>query len=300
VTTRAGLEWAVSRNGPHWVIQYGAMASPCEILVRCEDQSEAEHLASLSFSETRRIERKFSRYNKDNVVHLINHSNGVPVAADAELARLLDYAQQCYRLSGGLFDITSGVLRRAWKFDGSQVTPDTRLIESLRPRVGWDKVQWDGTHLRLQRGMEIDLGGLGKEYAADVVAEMLFRESGAALMVNFGGDIRAIAAEGSATPWIVGIEDARKDDHAVGQIDLARGGVATSGDARRFCLVDGVRMGHILNPRTGWPVAGAPRSVTVIGDYCVEAGFLATLAMLQGPGAEEILKQQGVRYHCIR
>jgi len=298
--SKTGLEYEVRSTESHWVIAFAAMASPCEILVRCKNRSEAEHLASLSFSETRRIERKFSRYRDDNIIHAINHSRGRPVEVDEELARLLDYAEQCYRLSKGLFDITSGVLRQAWKFDGSPLEPDTRLIESLRERVGWDKVVWDGGRLELQPGMEIDLGGIGKEYAVDTVAEMLFQTSGAPLMVNFGGDIRARTAETQPVPWVVGIEDPDADGHAVGEIDLTNGGVATSGDVRRFCLVDGVRLGHILNPLTGRPVAGAPRSVTVLGDFCVEAGFLATLAMLQGVDAEKFLQEQDANYHCIR
>jgi len=268
--------------------------------VQCKDKSEAEHLASLSFLETRRIEQKFSRYRDDNVVYAINHSNGALVEADEELARMLNYAEQCYQLSEGRFDITSGILRKAWKFDGSRVTPNLPLIKSLRKRVGWDKVNWNGTSLRLQANMEIDLGGIGKEYAVDLVAELLFRQSECSLMVNFGGDIRAITSESESSPWIVGIENPEHEKSALGQIDLTNGGVATSGDARRFCLVDGVRLGHILNPRTGRPVANAPRSVTVLGDYCVEAGFLATLAMLHGAGAEKFLKEQDVKYHCIR
>ncbi|MBP7698485.1 MAG: FAD:protein FMN transferase [candidate division Zixibacteria bacterium] len=276
------------------------MASPCEILIRCRRRSEAEHVASLAAAETRRIERKLSRYRDDNIIHAINAGTGAAVEVDDELARLLTYADQCYRLSGGLFDITSGVLRRAWKFDGSTASPDRDLIESLLGRVGWEKVEWDGRRLRLQPGMEIDLGGLGKEYAADRAADLAFRASGAPLMANFGGDIRALSADPDSPPWVVGIEDPLREGTAVGRIDLSNGGVATSGDARRFCLVEGVRLGHILNPRTGWPVADAPRSVTVLGDYCVEAGFLATLAMLHGRAAEDFLAGEKVPYHCIR
>jgi len=276
------------------------MASPCDILVRCENESDAGHLASLAFTETRRIERKFSRYRDDNIVYAINNSKGTPIEADRELARLLDYADQCYRLSDGLFDITSGVLRKAWKFDGSEFKPDEDLIESLLEIVGWNKVDWDGTYLRLMPGMEIDFGGIGKEYAVDIVADILFRDSGFPLMVNFGGDIRGVTSAEQPIPWIVGIEDPKQEKSAIGQIDLTYGGIATSGDLRRFCLVDGNRMGHILNPLTGWPVAGAPRSITVVGNFCVEAGFLATLAMLQGPRAEEFLKEQDASAHCIR
>jgi len=300
MTSKLNPEYRLSRADSNWLITFSAMASPCEILIRCNDKSEADRLASLAFLETRRIETKYSRYRNDNIVHQINHSNGAPVRVDEETGRLLDYADQVFRLSDGLFDITSGVLRRAWKFDGSQVTPDEKLIESLRSLVGWERATWDGRDFRLQPGMEIDFGGIGKEYAVDLVAGKIFGASGVSLMANFGGDIRAMMADGDTTPWIVGIEDPGRDDSAVGQIDLAVGGIATSGDLRRFCYVDGVRLGHILNPLTGWPVAEAPRSVTIIGDTCVEAGLLATLAMLQGADAERFIETQGVVAHCIR
>lgn len=296
--SRSELDYKLHRTKSHWVITYAAMASPCEILIQAKNRREARHLASLAFSETRRIEDKLSRYCENNIIYALNHSNGAPVDVDEELARLLDYAEQCYRLSDGLFDVTSGVLRNAWTFDGDPISPDTGLIESLRKRVGWDKVVWNGSSLSMQPGMEIDLGGIGKEYGADKVAEMLAQASRAPLMVNFGGDIRAITSAPEQKPWIVGIEDPRTDGCAIGEIDLTNGGVATSGDARRYCLVDGVRLGHILNPLTGWPVVGAPRSVTVLGSYCVEAGFLASLAMLQGTGAEEFLKEQGATGYC--
>jgi thiamine biosynthesis lipoprotein len=293
-------ECNVFRNDSHWVIKFPAMASPCEILVRCRDRSEAEHLASLSFSETHRIERKLSRYRRDNTVHDINCSNGMAIEVDEELHRLLDYADQCYHLSSGLFDITSGVLRKAWKFDGTAYTPNTQLIESLRGQIGWNKVQWDGKKIKLEPGMEIDFGGIGKEYAVDRVAEMLHKVSGATILVNFGGDIRAITSDDNSIPWIIGIEDTKIEDGAIGQIGVTSGAVATSGDVRRYCLVNGKRLGHILNPQSGWPQSHAPKSVTVLGDYCVEAGFLATLAMLHGADAEQFLKEQEVVSHCIR
>ena len=75
---------------------------------------------------------------------------------------------------------------------------------------------------------------------------------------------------------------------------------ATSGDSRRFLLKEGVRYGHILDPRTGWPVANAPRSVTVAASSCTEAGLLATLAMLEGAGARSFLEGQGVRHWILQ
>jgi thiamine biosynthesis lipoprotein len=83
-------------------------------------------------------------------------------------------------------------------------------------------------------------------------------------------------------------------------LELSRGGLATSGDTHRFLLREGVRYGHILDPKSGWPVSDTPRSVTVAAGSCVEAGMLATFAMLQGRGAESFLEEQGVRYWCLR
>jgi thiamine biosynthesis lipoprotein len=276
------------------------MASPCEILVRIGDAGGANELASLASAETYRIEHKFSRYRDDNIIHAINNSDGVAVAVDEETARLLHYAGQCYQLSEGRFDITSGILRRAWTFDGTEVTPDPDLIASLLESVGWHQVRFDGHSVRMAPGMEIDLGGIGKEYAADRVAALVAQAAGADVLVNFGGDVRAIHRGAARRPWGVGIEAPEHSDGAVGRIEIVDGGVATSGDARRFCIVDGVRFGHILDPRTGWPVAGAPRSATVIADNCTAAGFLSTMAMLHGPDAEAFLDAQDVTHHCIR
>jgi thiamine biosynthesis lipoprotein len=296
--SKPSSSWTIATRGAHRVIAYAAMASPCEILVATKKAGEAEHLASLAFRETLRIEHKFSRYLDTGVVYAINHSDGTRVDVDGETSRLLQYAGQCFQLSEGRFDVTSGVLRRAWTFDGREVTPDHALIEKLRAQVGWNRVEFDGDSIRLERGMEIDLGGIGKEYAADRVADVLAAETSRGVMVNLGGDIRA-TRDGNQT-WTIGIEDPGHEKTALGQLQLASGGVATSGDARRFCYVNGVRLGHILDPRTGWPVAGAPRSVTVVADTCTAAGFLATLAMLHGAEAEMFLAAQDVVHHCVR
>jgi thiamine biosynthesis lipoprotein len=119
-------------------------------------------------------------------------------------------------------------------------------------------------------------------------------------MVNFGGDIRAVSSPTETTPWIVGIEGVNKDRRAAGRLELVHGAVTTSGSSYRHCFVNGRKMCHILNPRTGWPVEEAPHSVTVAADLCTEAGLLSTLAMLQGADAEEFLESQSVRFHCIR
>jgi thiamine biosynthesis lipoprotein len=154
--------------------------------------------------------------------------------------------------------------------------------------------------------MEIDLGGIGKEYAVDRAIGEAQCVSIAPVLVNFGGDLRASGPRRSGRPWRVGIEQPGADGtqteepSAVGVVELLRGALATSGDSRRFLLRDGVRYSHILEPHTGWPVADAPRSITVAAGTCVEAGTLATFAMLHGSNAESFLEGQGVPFWCLR
>jgi FAD:protein FMN transferase len=284
----------------HVLGHFRAMGGPCEVLIDTRDRATGEALVAIAADEAWRIERKFSRYRDDSVVQRLNTSGGKPVRVDAETALLLDYAVACWESSDGLFDITSGVLRQAWKFDGGSRVPDPDLVASLLERVGWQRVLWDGETLTLPAGMEIDLGGIGKEYAVDRAAIRLREQTAQAVLVNFGGDLFASAPRRGNRPWAVGIDDpAKTGEAAVARLELRQGGLATSGDARRFVMWQGRRLGHILDPRTGWPVVDAPRSVTVMAPTCIEAGSLSTLAYLRGAGAREFLVEQGVEFWIV-
>jgi thiamine biosynthesis lipoprotein len=275
------------------------MACPCEILIRTDSITDAEELGQLAHTEALRIEHKFSRYRDDNIVYAINKSGGNPVKLDEETLKLLEYAGHCHSLSEGLFDITSGILRRAWTFKGEKLKPNQKLIESLLELVGWEKIKFSRNEIVLLPGMEIDFGGIGKEYAVDKTAQLLFSSSGLPAMINFGGDITIVGSEKLKEPWCVGISDPEQPDFPVGFIEMLKGAVTTSGVSYRHCFVNGKRLGHIINPKTGWPAADAPRSVTVVGNFCMEAGMLSTLAMLYGKDAETFLIRQNVKFHCI-
>jgi len=233
------------------------------------------------------------------VIGVLNHSAGVPVELDPETTLLLQFSARCHELSGGAFDITSGVLRGAWRFDGGSRLPDAARIETLRARVGFERLRFEDGNLVVPPGMELDLGGIGKEYAVDCALALVIREFDGAALVNFGGDLAANDQPESG-PWKVGVERPETHGEARLLLDFGRGGLATSGDTHRFFEHAGKRYGHILDVRTGWPVEGAPRSVTVAAASCLEAGMIATLAMLQGAGAEEFLAEQGVPHWCLR
>jgi thiamine biosynthesis lipoprotein len=291
---------AVTRREGGFHVGFHAMATPCEVILESGDGRLAEQVAAAAVGEARRIEQKFSRYRADSVVGRIHASHGHVLVVDEETARLLDFAEECFTLSGGLFDITSGVLRRAWRFDGSGNLPAPEKVRALLPLVGWKKLRWANPALTLPAGMEIDLGGLAKEYAVDRALQVVCALTDQPVLVNFGGDLAVSRPRRGGKPWKVAIESVERQGEAAGLIDLRQGALATSGDARRFLLKDGVRYGHILDPRTGWPVKDAPRSVTVAAPSCIEAGMTATLAMLQGKGAETFLKEEGMRAWTIR
>ncbi len=277
--------------------RFVAMACACEVLIETDSESSARRIAAAVADCAWRIERKFSRYRNDSVVSRINLAQGKPIEVDDETARLIDFASTLHSLSEGRFDITSGVLRRIWKFDGGSQIPTQQAIDELLPLIGWNKVEWERPVLRMPAGMEIDFGGIGKEYAVDAAVELAtLIAPELSCLVNFGGDVAVNRQRQDGEPWRVGVEAVRRAGSAAGLIELRRGGLATSGDTRRFVLRGGDRYSHILDARTGWPVRDAPHSITVAANTCTQAGTLTTLAMLQGARARSYLERSGVRH----
>ena len=142
--------------------------------------------------------------------------------------------------------------------------------------------------------MELDLGGLCKEYAVDRAHDLLATRLDAPALVNLGGDLRVTRARRSG-PWRIGIESGDGSRPAGRVVDLHDGALATSGTARRHVERQGVRYGHVLDPRTGWPVAGAPAAVSVAAPTCIESGLQAKIALLHGAGAAGYLAASGLR-----
>jgi FAD:protein FMN transferase len=281
----------------HWVGRFVAMACPCEVLIDAHSADLARTLVTSVAGVAWRIERKFSRYRSDSVVQEINSTAGREFAVDEETAQLLDFATTLTKISDGRFDITSGVLRRVWTFDGGNTVPSQHQIEALMPLVGWMNVVWRRPYLTLQPGMQIDFGGIGKEYAVDSAAMLVGSLApDVSCLVNFGGDIAVRAPRDSDREWSVGVERCDQSGVAREIVQLRRGALATSGDSRRFVLKEGRRYSHILDARTGWPIPDAPRSITVAADTCTQAGTLTTLAMLQGKGASDFLRTTNCKF----
>lgn len=275
--------WHLEQQNKLWRGSFSAMASPCEVLIETPNRAAAAKVTRHVYNEAKRIEQHWSRFQTGNVIHRINNAQGVATKVDGETADMLDFAAELYELSQGLFDITSGVLRLVWRFDGSDNVPSMAQVADTMARVGWDKAQWKRPYLTLQAGMELDFGGCGKEYAVDQALAKAQANLDAPILVNFGGDLAANRPRRNGQPWTVEVEGSSQ------KIALFSGGVATSGDAERFLVKHGKRYSHCLNAKTGWPVDHAPRSVTLLADSCVEAGMAATLTMLQGKDASSFI-----------
>lgn len=287
----------LTQDAGHWIGRFVAMASPCEVLIETAPPALARQILDVVAAEAWRIEHKFSRYRTDSAIHRINELAGSETVVDGETANLLDFAATLTSLSEGAFDVTSGVLRKAWKFDGGDRVPDQAQVDALLERVGWHRIEWRRPVLKLRAGMQVDLGGIGKEYAVDSAADLAEKTApGLSCLINFGGDVAVRNARRDGQPWRVGIESAARAGAAERVVQLSHGALATSGDSRRFVLRDGQRYTHILDARTGWPVRDAPHSITVAADTCTQAGTLTTLAMLKGRQAEELLQASGAQY----
>ena len=314
---------------------FRAMGTPCELRLAAASADQAEDLARLAIDEVARLEARYSRYRDDSALSAINRvaAAGGRIAVDAETASLLDYAAACHRESGGLFDISSGVLRRAWRFDAGAL-PDAAEVQRLLQHVGWQRVDWPhrdtqvsdtqdgdtqsagqqdsdghpagGRDLRGRPpdeparalrftvpGMELDFGGIVKEYAVDRVAALLQAAGVAHGFVNLGGDVRAIGPQPDGSPWRVGIRHPRAPGALLVTLELATGALASSGDYERCLVVDGQRYGHILDPRTGWPVRRMA-AVSVLAPLCVVAGSAATIGMLRGDDGPAWLQDLGL------
>lgn len=279
---------------------FRAMAAANEIQVDGGDPDRAHAAAGKAIAEVLRIEAKYSRYRPDSAITLINAgAGGAPVAVDPETEALLDYADACWRESAGLFDATSGVLRRAWDF-GMRRVPDEAELAPLLALIGWQRVERSPGRVRLPLpGMELDFGGLGKEYAVDRAIAVLRDAGVASALVNLAGDLAILGPRPGGEPWRIGLRHPRREGELAATFAVTSGAIATSGDYERFVEVDGVRHCHVLDPRTGRSAQGF-QSVSVHAPACLVAGSATTVAMLKGE-AEGLawLEALGLPFHAI-
>jgi thiamine biosynthesis lipoprotein len=291
-------------------IAFRAMGTNCEIQYACDKPRCAEGFEHTARNWVQAFEAKYSRFRDDSLVSRINAAAGREwIEVDADMEQLLKLCDTLYFLTQGILDPTALPLLRIWNYKTEHpVLPTETEIEAARSLVGWAKVQRSPGKIFLPvRGMALDFGGFGKEYAVDVVAQIAVDHGITNVLVDFGHDLRALGKPPGRPGWHIGLEDPKRPGVSAGSVALAgTRGIASSGDYLRRFTIGGKRYGHIIDPRSGRPVANGCMQATVISGTCLHAGVLSTTAFVLGvakgiefiqsfPGAEGQLVTENAR-----
>lgn len=274
-------------SGPLRRLRFRAMGTACEVQYPCDNDGVAGAFNAEAHNWVARFEARCTRFRSDSVVGRINVAAGTGewIEIDEEMDRFLEVCDFLHSMTGGVLDATAGPLARLWDYKATPPrVPSAAEIASARALVGWPKVERRPGAVRLpQRGMEIDFGGWGKEFAVDQVNALAQSYGFTSALVDFGHDIAAFGTPPGRPAWHVGLEDPERPGTLAGSIAVLNCGVASSGDYLRGFTVEGRRYGHILDPRTGRPADRGCRQVTVVAPTCLQAGVLATTAFILGP-----------------
>jgi FAD:protein FMN transferase len=232
------------------------------------------------------FEAKYSRFLESSLIGRINAAAGQHwVETDEDADRMFGLCAEMVFLTKGAFDPTAMPLVRLWNWKANPpVIPTDEAIRAARELVGWTRVQRRNGGIFLpQPGMCLDLGGIGKEYAVDCALAMALQHGLKDVLVDFGQDIRVHGRPSGRPAWHVGLENPANPGSCWGSVAVLDHAVASSGDYLRHFVHQGRRYGHIIDPRTGYPVENNCLSVNVVASNCTFAGILSTTAFILGP-----------------
>jgi FAD:protein FMN transferase len=291
-------------------LSFRALGTVCEVQYAApEGDAQATNFEQAVVGWVTAFEAKYSRFRPDSSVSRINAAAGREwVSVDAEMEMLLQLCDTLFVMTRGVLDPTALPLIQLWNYKAEQPRiPSAGEIGAALALVGWKRVQrTPGKILLPLVGMSLDFGGFGKEYAVDMVAQLAMDRGISSALVDFGHDLRAIGTPPGRIAWHIGLEDPQKPGSPAGSIGVTGRGVASSGDYIRCFRAGGKRYGHIIDPRTGSPVANGCVQATVIAPSCLQAGVLSTTAFVLGvpqgiefiqsyPGAEGMLVTEHTR-----
>jgi len=261
-------------------------------------EERAAGMLEAAVAPVNRVMRTMNTYDPDSEVSRLNRLGaGEAVELSPDTMRVLKESVRFSRLSGGAFDVTYAPLRTLWRAaQRDDRLPTEEEIRKAQEAIGADKLELSDHAARFSRpAMEVDLGGIAKGYGIDLAAEALLAAGCTSGLVEIGGDLRLIGHREGGEKWKVQTRDPRPGVHEPMYLRLADAAVATSGDYARYFTVQGRRLSHIVDPRTGRPVSDMP-SVTVVAPDATTADALATAISVLGPkeGVELIDRCPGV------
>ncbi len=296
-----GAEPALTRKSftqPH-------MGTRFQITVYASDEDAAEKAAGDAFARIASLNAIMSDYDPTSeLMRLCAQAGGPPVQVSSELFFVLSKAQEVSRQSGGAFDVTVGPVVKLWrKARKLHKLPDPQKLAEARALVGWRNVRLDRdkhTVQLLKHGMQLDLGGIAKGYAADEALTVLKKHGIDRALVAAGGDIAVSGPPPEADGWKIKIAPL-DDENVPGRLILHHAAVSTSGDAEQHVEIGGKRYSHIVDPRTGIGLIGR-MSATVVARRGIDADSLTKVVAVLGPekGIPIIESQEGVSARMVR
>lgn len=250
----------------------------------------AAYAAEAAASELLRVHRLLSFYDPASDIARLNGSAGAgPVKIAAETLNLLALALEWSGRTAGAFGPTVGPLSRLWKeaFAGGMV-PGPASVRTALSLAGSQQLRLNpgqGTAELLAAGASVDLGAIGKGYAARRARQVYESHGITSALLNLGGHVLAFGGRPDGRPWSVGIRHPRRPGRCIGAVDVRDASVSTSGDYEQFAEQAGVRYHHIVDPRTGCPARSGLISVTVVTRDPLEADVLSTAVFVAGASA---------------
>lgn len=296
--------------GPLRKMAFPALGTNCEVqYVAPQGDAQAQAFEAAAIAWVTAFEAKYSRFRPDSLISRINAAAGREwVDIDPEAEALLKLCDTLFFMTQGVLDPTALPVLRLWDYKSpTPRVPAREEIAAALALVGWKKVQRAAGKVFLPTaGMALDFGGFGKEYAVDMVGQLAVQHGLACALVDFGHDLRALGVPPGRPAWHIGLENPLRPGATAGSVAVSGKGVASSGDYIRHFVSGGKRYGHIVDPRTGWPVANGCLQATVIAGSCLQAGVLSTTAFVLGvpkgiefiqscPGAEGLLVTERAR-----
>jgi FAD:protein FMN transferase len=268
-------------------LKFQALGTQCSIIFKTEAMEAAEAYRQAALAWVKAFEAKYSRFREDSLISTINQKagDGDWIDLDEDAETILGMIDTVHFLSRGVLDPTSLPLTYLWKQAAeSGEEPSESMLEKALSLVRWSSVERVRGQMRLPvRGMALDLGGYGKEYAVDRVADMAEEFGVRDVLVDFGRDIRALGSPVDAPCWVIGVEDGAKPGEVWERLGLTNRGVASSGNYRRHVIINGKAYGHLIDCRSGWPVRHDCQGATVVSERCLDAGIIASTAFILGP-----------------
>lgn len=249
------------------------------------DGGEAVEIAVEALEIVERLEQRFSVYLPESEISRLNRSAATgPVRLSRQTFEVLLRAQEIAQRTEGAFDVTAGPLVECWGFTRrTGRKPSAEEIAETLQRVGWQKLELDQENASARFAvpqMQVNLGGIGKGFAIDRIAERL-RQNGVHDFVIHGGNSSVLAsgngeaADEAERGWLIGVTHPKHPLRRLGGIWLKNQSLGTSGPGKRFFHHRGQRYGHVIDPRSGWP-AGDLEALTVITESAAVADAMAT------------------------